>query len=999
MKKLLRWHTLAIISTALMLGCSSNPEPEPGPTPPPVVNPTLELAPASLDFLADDAPKTFTVKANGAWTISSDQNWCTLAPESGSGDATVTVTVAKHEGMEVRPATVTAKRETLTKTISIKQLGEAPAILISGDEPFLAADGGSINITVTTNIPYDVAISDSWLTAEQAQAASKVMASHEHKFSAQPYTGTTAPRFSDITFKGKDVEQTIKATQLTAAPTDVVDLYIKEADVVPATAVNNEGGVVGVQPSTPVAKVDITQPWIRQIASSDAVQRVKTKAAPGSIIFVVDPNTGESRSGFAFLIGTNGKIDTLQFKQIGIEPAIVPTVDSLTMATDGGSFKFNVLANTEYAASSANDWITIVSSDVPGSKAADLTKSSVEIQVAPNANLENRRGVVTLKQKNGEAKTEVVVNQKGYGKTSMVITKKNVSVSAAAQSLYVDLQFKAGKEEFTVDIDVDWISQITEAGYNQNFDISANTEKATRVGKVIFKQVGSSSTDTLTVTQLGAIPNDGTSRATDSVAIIDVLNGMARYDKNYAWPAGQSITTPNRWFSTREVDGEQRIEVFNAYLPQFNTYNPDKYATLSPSIWKLTKLRQLFVNGAVKGTISEDLGKMTNLEYLSISEASVGGDIPKSIGNLKLLTLLEVLNAFSDINGLTNPVTSIPEEVGELNLLSTIGFTTNVTKLPQSIAKLENLKRIKIRQIGKATLDLLPESMGQSQNLEEVEITSSDGGVHNLPDGIFKPSLRLLNIQTDSPLPSSVANTNLEGLYVSGNYTTILQPGVRMPQTVKELGLYSEKLTEMTDEMLSSNLELFQINIDAVNTISPKLASLTRLRELMLINYGAPKDFPKVVCNIQSLKSLSLLGVKGKLPEEITNLTNLTHFQLLSWGNNAMEGVISDSQWRFFLKNLGSKIPQRDGIFRLVLNDNRFTGTIPDFVLESDSWTKEIHPSEGSWFPFNTIVPQQPGYGFDNYPEWNSSARKSNVQGKAQFKRDSKGVYQMISVK
>lgn len=112
-----------------------------------------------------------------------------------------------------------------------------------------------------------------------------------------------------------------------------------------------------------------------------------------------------------------------------------------------------------------------------------------------------------------------------------------------------------------------------------------------------------------------------------------------------------------------------------------------------------------------------------------------------------------------------------------------------------------------------------------------------------------------------------------------------------------------------------------------------------------------------------------------------------------------MEGVISDSQWRFFLKNLGSKIPQMDGIFRLVLNDNRFTGTIPDFVLESDSWTKEIHPSEGSWFPFNTIVNQQPGYGFDNYPEWSSSARKSNVQGKAQFKRDSKGVYQMISVK
>ncbi|MBQ6082135.1 MAG: BACON domain-containing protein [Bacteroidales bacterium] len=62
--------------------------------------------PTSIKAKADDTSASFTIKANAAWTVSSDNAEFTVSPASGEGDATVNVTFSANEGEEARVANI-----------------------------------------------------------------------------------------------------------------------------------------------------------------------------------------------------------------------------------------------------------------------------------------------------------------------------------------------------------------------------------------------------------------------------------------------------------------------------------------------------------------------------------------------------------------------------------------------------------------------------------------------------------------------------------------------------------------------------------------------------------------------------------------------------------------------------------------------------------------------------------------------------------------------------
>ncbi len=80
------------------------------------VSPTSLTVPYSLsDFLE------ISISSNTSWTVSSDVSWLSFSPSSGTGDKTVTVTVAKRTGSStgVREATITVSGGGITRTISV----------------------------------------------------------------------------------------------------------------------------------------------------------------------------------------------------------------------------------------------------------------------------------------------------------------------------------------------------------------------------------------------------------------------------------------------------------------------------------------------------------------------------------------------------------------------------------------------------------------------------------------------------------------------------------------------------------------------------------------------------------------------------------------------------------------------------------------------------------------------------------------------------------------
>jgi alpha-glucosidase len=84
---------------------------------------TLTVTPSTLQMSAASGSANLSVAATGgSWTVSSDSTWLTVAPTSGTGNATVTVTSTTNTSLP-RTAIVSVQQGTTTKQTTITQKG------------------------------------------------------------------------------------------------------------------------------------------------------------------------------------------------------------------------------------------------------------------------------------------------------------------------------------------------------------------------------------------------------------------------------------------------------------------------------------------------------------------------------------------------------------------------------------------------------------------------------------------------------------------------------------------------------------------------------------------------------------------------------------------------------------------------------------------------------------------------------------------------------------
>ena len=92
--------------------------------PQPEVTPELDLNKTAAAVTADGGAVEFEVTANVDWTADADQDWVSVDPQTGNGNAKVKATVAANETADARTAKVTVKADKLTKTLTITQEGK-----------------------------------------------------------------------------------------------------------------------------------------------------------------------------------------------------------------------------------------------------------------------------------------------------------------------------------------------------------------------------------------------------------------------------------------------------------------------------------------------------------------------------------------------------------------------------------------------------------------------------------------------------------------------------------------------------------------------------------------------------------------------------------------------------------------------------------------------------------------------------------------------------------
>ena len=119
-------------------------------------SPEISLDTNSMEFTADGGSRSFNIKSNTSWTLSSDKSWCTVSPTSGRNNGSVMVTVEENTSTSARTATISVESNAVTKTLAVTQSEAAPpsqgrTFTVGGVQfKMIAVEGGTFTMGATS---------------------------------------------------------------------------------------------------------------------------------------------------------------------------------------------------------------------------------------------------------------------------------------------------------------------------------------------------------------------------------------------------------------------------------------------------------------------------------------------------------------------------------------------------------------------------------------------------------------------------------------------------------------------------------------------------------------------------------------------------------------------------------------------------------------------------------------------------------------------------------
>ena len=134
----------------------------------PSFNPELTVAIELLSFEAEGGSQDVAITANFEYKVSTTADWISYIET----DNIITITVPKYAEVEERSADITisstSDKYNIYKTIKVTQAAFIPEISVDKSELNFAADGGSQEVAITTNIDYKVSANANWVLCSKS---------------------------------------------------------------------------------------------------------------------------------------------------------------------------------------------------------------------------------------------------------------------------------------------------------------------------------------------------------------------------------------------------------------------------------------------------------------------------------------------------------------------------------------------------------------------------------------------------------------------------------------------------------------------------------------------------------------------------------------------------------------------------------------------------------------------------------------------------------------
>ena len=437
----------------------------------------------TVDFTKKDADsKTFSIQSNVSWEVSSDQNWCTVSPKSGSNGGTVTVNVTANTGSTERTATVTVKGGGITRTVTVTQAGEAFLTVdkkTSTTVAFTKKDAGSKSFSIESNVSWEVSSDQSWCTVSPKSGSNNGTVT----VNVTANTGSTE-RTATVTVKGGGITRTVTVTQageivilVNNSTSTTVDFDTKDA-------------------RSKSFSIESNVSW--EVSSNQSWCTVSPKSGSnnGTVTVNVTANTGSIERTATVTVKGGGITRTVTVTQAGEIVILVNNSTSTTVdfdTKDARSKTFTVQSNVSWEVSSDQSWCTV-------SPKSGSNNGTVTVNVTANPVSTERTAKVTVK--GGGITRTVTVTQPGEpfltvdNKTSTTVAfdKKN------ADSKIFSIESNVSWE---VSSDKGWCTVSPSSGKDYGtvtVYVTANTGSTNRTATVIV--TGGGITRRVTVTQV-----------------------------------------------------------------------------------------------------------------------------------------------------------------------------------------------------------------------------------------------------------------------------------------------------------------------------------------------------------------------------------------------------------------------------------------------------------------------------------------------------------------
>ncbi|KAL2253184.1 UNVERIFIED_CONTAM: Receptor-like protein kinase HSL1 [Sesamum indicum] len=399
---------------------------------------------------------------------------------------------------------------------------------------------------------------------------------------------------------------------------------------------------------------------------------------------------------------------------------------------------------------------------------------------------------------------------------------------------------------------------------------------------------------------------------------------------------------------------------------------------LPGSLADLPNLKYLDLTGNnFSGDIPTRFGTFQKLEVLSLVENLLDGTIPAFLGNVSTLKQLNLsYNPFSP--------SRIPPELGNLTNLEVLWLTeTNlVGEIPDSLGRLRRL--IDLDLAYNSLIGTIPGSLTGLTAAVQLELYNNSL-TGELPSNgwLNMTSLRRLDASMNEltgPVPVELCELPLESLNLyENNLQGELPSGIGHSPNLYELRLFRNRLTGILPPNLGRNSPLQWIDVSTNNfsgQIPENLCFNGVLEEMLMIENSFSGEIPATLGECRSLLRVRLghNSFSGEVP---AGFWGLPHVSLLELIGNSFSGGIAKtiagasnlSQLILSENNFSGVLPEEIGFLDSLMefsgNDNKFSGSLPGSMvnlgqlvkldLHSNAFSGGVPPGIHSWKKLNEL--------------------------------------------